>query len=185
MELLHAPLIDSENKSAGLNFLNSKWVSKCLFMYWRVIKLSRWLYFHIAARGGTVVIDRVVWIYSVWERNILADVQHRVTNSCRRGNKTPAPHDGEIGSANCINSTLVCDSKYKYMPVYKLVVTTGGNYLDCEGKQCHCSWSRKHLATRNLIEVLLSSGCCNQTWSPLQPPPIFRVASVTRSKSLI
>ena len=79
-----------------------------LLTHYEVISLT--LIF-IAGRGGPVVTDRVVWIYSIWERNILADVQYCVTNSCRRGSKTPAPHHGEIG-ARCWHGTLLGQVKY-------------------------------------------------------------------------
>ena len=60
-------------------------------------------YLLIATRGGPVVTDWVVWIHSVWERNILADVQYSVADGCRRGKEAPAPYYGEIGADNYIN----------------------------------------------------------------------------------
>jgi hypothetical protein len=63
----------------------------------------------LRCRGGLVVTDRVVRIYSVGEGNILADGWYCVTNSCRWRNAIPTPPGGEISKTKCLNSILVYD----------------------------------------------------------------------------
>ena len=94
-------LSKKKNTTVGLNFLCSKRVSN-LSMY---VTLTLILY----CRGGPVLAHWVVRIYSVKERNILADVESRGTNSCGWGHTTSAPHDVEVGATNYL--ILVCEMK--------------------------------------------------------------------------
>ena len=61
----------------------------------------------LRCRGGPVVVNRVIRIYSVKERDILADEPVHNTDSCGGRHATPTPPDGESGAANCLNSVRV------------------------------------------------------------------------------